>query len=97
FPRRHRINGRTHLVGLVIPERRNSVIRAMRREIKHKNVVLVVLQRGDQRQKFTLARSVSMAKDDGGSAAKPGKEPALASSHRARHGKLHCVRSPGKA
>ena len=50
----------------------------MRGKIKKKHVVLVILQRGNQRQQFSTTGAVSVAKQNRRGAAQSWKEPAFA-------------------
>ena len=93
---RHRINRRAHFIRLVIPERRNPVVGAVRREIENEHVVLVILQRGNQRQQLAFAGPIPMAKNNRRSAAKSRKEPALPRTLAAGDRKLHGIGPPWK-
>src|SRR5437879_13815728 len=53
----------------------------MRVEVKHKYVVLVVLQRGDQCQQLAAIGLVAVAKDDRRRRTQSGEKPAFATAH----------------
>ncbi len=94
--RGHGVDGGAHFVGFAIAERGNSFIAPMCGKIKDEDVVLVVLQSGNQREQLAAARSVPVAQDDGWSAAQSRKKPAVP---RAQPGnsKIHQIRFTRKA
>ena len=67
----------------------------MRGEIKQEDVVLVVLQGGNEREQLRAAGAVSMAKHDGGCATEARKEPAFARLV-FQDAELHGIRASGE-
>ena len=86
-----------NFVRFVIAKRSDAVVGAVRRKIKNEDVVLVILQRRNQRQQFALAGAIAVAKDDRGSSAKPWEKPTLARARIARNRKLNRVGPPREA
>jgi hypothetical protein len=58
-----RVHGGAQLVGFFVAEGRDACAGAVAGEIEYKNVVLVVLQRGNQREQFAATGFVPVAKD----------------------------------
>src|SRR4029077_16120741 len=90
-----RIEGGAQFVGFAITEGSGPVVAAMRGEIKQENIVLMVLQGGNQGQQLCAAGTITMAKHDGGRAAEAWKEPAFADLV-IQDSELHRVRASGK-
>ena len=67
----------------------------MRGEIKQEDVVLMVLQGGDEGEQLRAAGAVTMAEHDGGRAAEARKEPTFAGLV-IQDGELHGIRAAGE-
>ena len=87
------IDGFAQFVSLTIAQGRNSGVGPVSGKIKNEDVVLVVLQRGNQRQQFTATGFVAMAQNDRRCAPQTREKPSF-SLAQFRHLEIHHLRPP---
>src|SRR5262249_44752030 len=80
WPRGEQVQSGADFLDFAIAKRGHALVGAVRCKIKDKDIVLMILERGFERQQFTAARAIAVAQHDGRRATKPGKEPAFAAA-----------------